>query len=93
MKSIVILPSFERSLKKLSALENKQIVESLEAFNKMLISGHCPAGLGFKKINHDKYELRATIRLRIVIKSDGDTYYLVLVGNHDEVRRYLREYR
>jgi len=93
MKSIVILPSFERSLKKLSALENKQIAESLEAFNAMLISGHCTAGLGFKKINHDKYELRVTIRLRVVIKSDGDTYYLVLVGNHDEVRRYLREYR
>jgi mRNA-degrading endonuclease RelE of RelBE toxin-antitoxin system len=93
MKSIVILPSFERSLKRLSPLERKQTTETLEAFNAMLISGYFPAGLGFKKINHDKYELRATIRLRIVIKSDGDTYYLVLVGNHDEVRRYLREYR
>ncbi len=93
MKSIVILPSFERSLKKLSALERKQTAESLEAFNSMLFTGHCPVGLGFKKINHDKYELRATIRIRVVIKSDGDTYYLVLVGNHDEVRRYLREYR
>jgi mRNA-degrading endonuclease RelE of RelBE toxin-antitoxin system len=93
MKSIVVLPSFERSLKKLSLLERKQIAESLESFNRMLITGDCPAGLGFKKINHDKYELRATIRIRVVMKSDGDTYYLVLVGNHDDVRRYLREYR
>lgn len=93
MKHIIILPSFERSLKKLSALEKTQTAESLEAFNAMLIAGHCPVGLGFKKINHDKYELRVTIRLRVVIKSDGDTYYMVLVGNHDQVRRYLREYR
>lgn len=93
MKSIVILPSFERSLKKLSVLERKQTAESLEAFNAMLITGRCSDGLGFKKINHDKYELRATIRIRVVIKSDGDTYYLVLVGNHDEVKRYLREQR
>ena len=93
MKSIVILPSFERSLKKLSVLERKQAAESLEAFNAMLITGRCPAGLGFKKINHDKYELRATIRIRVIIKSDRNTYYLVLVGNHDEVRRYLKEHR
>jgi mRNA-degrading endonuclease RelE of RelBE toxin-antitoxin system len=93
MKNIVVLPSFERSIRKLSALEKKQTAESLEAFNAMLVSGHCPAGLGFKKINHDKYELRVSIRLRVVIKSDGETYYLVLAGNHDEVRRYLRDYR
>ncbi|HOW43495.1 MAG TPA: hypothetical protein PLF03_07495 [Candidatus Omnitrophota bacterium] len=93
MRSIAVLPSFERSLKKLSLLERKQIAESLEDFNKMLFSGDRPSGLGFKKINHDKYELRASIRLRVVMKLEGDVYYLVLVGNHDDVRRYLREYR
>lgn len=93
MKSIAVLSSFERSLKKLSPLERTQIAESLEDFNKMLVSGDRPSGLGFKKINHDKYELRASIRLRVVMKLEGDVYYLVLVGNHDDVRRYLREYR
>jgi mRNA-degrading endonuclease RelE of RelBE toxin-antitoxin system len=93
MWSIAILPSFERSLKKLTPQEKKQAAESLEAFNGMLVSGHFPAGLGFKKINHDKYELRVSIRIRVVMKSEGDTFYLVLVGNHDEVRRYLKNYR
>ena len=93
MRKIVILPSFERSLKKLTPQEKKQTAESLEVFNAMLVCGHFPAGLGFRKINHDKYELRVSIRLRVVIKAEKDTYYLVLVGNHDEVRRYLREYR
>ena len=93
MKSIAVLPSFERSIKKLSPLKSKQIAESLEDFNKMLVTGDRPAGLGFKKINHDKYELRASIRLRVVMKLEGNVYYLVLAGNHDEVRRYLREYR
>ncbi len=93
MKKIVILSSFERSLKKLSPQDKKQTAESLESFNSMLVSGSFPAGLGFKKINHDKYELRVNIRLRVIIKSEGDTYYLVLVGSHDDVRRYLRDYR
>lgn len=93
MRSIVVLPSFERSLKKLSLLERKQVAESLEFFNKMLENGNCPAGLGFKKINHDKYELRASIRIRVVMKLHADKFYLVLAGNHDEVKRYLRAYR
>ena len=93
MRNIVILPSFERSLKKLAPQEKKQTAESLEAFNGILASGHFPAGLGFKKINHDKYELRVTIRLRVVMKIEGDACYLVLAGNHDVVKRYLRNYR
>ena len=93
MRKIVILPSFERSLKKLTPQEKKQTAERLEVFNSMLVSGHFPIGLGFKKINHDKYELRVSIRLRVVMKAGKDTYYLVLVGSHDEVRRYLRDYR
>ncbi len=93
MRKIVILPSFERSLKRLTRQEKKETAERLEAFNSMLVFGHFPVGLGFKKINHDKYELRVSIRLRVVMKAGKDTYYLVLVGSHDEVRRYLRDYR
>jgi mRNA-degrading endonuclease RelE of RelBE toxin-antitoxin system len=93
MKRILILPSFERSVKKLTPLDKKKLAKSLEEFNSFLISGEMPAGFGFKKINHDKYEFRVDIRLRVVIKVEGEDYYLVLAGNHDEVRKYLRRYR
>ena len=93
MKKILVLPSFERSIKKLNPADKKKLSESMEAFNLFLLGGELPAGFGFKKINHDKYEFRVDIRLRIVIKVDGGDYYLVLVGSHDEVRRYLRHYR
>jgi hypothetical protein len=52
-----------------------------------------PYGSGFKKINHDKFEFRVDIRIRVILKVEGDDYYLVLVGNHDDVRRYLRSFR
>ena len=93
MKRILILPSFERSVKKLTHQDKDNLAESLEKFNLFLLSGETPAGLGFKKINHDKYEFRVDIRLRVVVKVEGEDYYLVLVGNHDEVKRYLRHYR
>ena len=93
MKRILILPSFGRSVKKLTRQNKDNLAESLEDFNSFLLSGEAPAGFGFKKINHNKYEFRVDIRLRVVIKAEGEDYYLVLAGNHDEVKRYLRHYR
>ena len=93
MKQIIALPSFERSFKKLDSHAKKKVIESLEEFNEFLVTGKVSVGLGFKKINHDKYEFRVDIRLRVVMKVEGNIFYLVLVGNHDEVRRYLRNFR
>lgn len=93
MRIIKILPSFERSLKKLSLHDKDKLKKTLVQFNEFLISDIMPAGLGFKKINHDKYEIRVDIRIRIIIKIDRECVYFVLAGSHDDVRRYLRDYR
>lgn len=93
MRQVVALPSFATSARRLSPPDKEQLAESLEQFNHFLLTGILPLGLGFKKIGHDKYEFRAGLRLRIVAKADSNTYYLVFVGSHDEVRRYLRKYR
>ncbi|MDD5567600.1 MAG: hypothetical protein PHY88_00060 [Candidatus Omnitrophica bacterium] len=93
MKQIIPLSSFERAAKKLSSFDQSQLADSLEDFNNFVITGQAPVGFGFKKINHDKYEFRVGLRLRIVVKLEGNIYYLVLAGSHDEVKRYLRKYR
>ncbi|MEK6563416.1 MAG: hypothetical protein AABZ65_00100 [Candidatus Omnitrophota bacterium] len=93
MKRVLILPSFERSLKRLTPKDRNKLSRSLEAFNSFLFSGDLPPGLGFKKINHDKYEFRVDIRLRVIVKAENDDYCLVLVGNHNEVKMYLRDFR
>jgi len=93
MKFIVPLASFERCQKKLDPQAKAKLKDALEKFNKFVVSGHPFKGLGFKKINHDKYEFRVDIHLRVVVKVDQDICYLVLVGNHDEIRKYLKQYR
>lgn len=93
MKNIFILPSFERSLKKMSLEQKDKIKESLEVFNSFILGEHLPVRFGWKKINHDKYEFRANIKLRIVVKIDNNEFFLVLVGNHDQIRQYLRNFR
>ena len=91
--NLVPLSSFERTFKKLDTHERASVISTLRVFSAYLSGAQKTIGLGFKKINCDKYELRADIRVRIVLKRIEDTYYLIMVGNHDDVVRYLKEYR
>lgn len=93
MRRIVPLQSFVRSARKLSPTDKTQLAESLEQFNNFVLTGNLPIGLGFKKIEPDIYEFRAGLRLRVIVLAEGDAYYLALVGNHDQVSRYLRRIR
>ena len=93
MKSIVPLASFERCFKKLDPQAKGKLKDALEKFNGFILSGNPFKGLGFKKINHDKFEFRVDIHLRVVVKIEQDVCYLVLIGNHDDIRKYLKQYR
>lgn len=93
MISVRPLPSFERSVKKLTLIEKRLLANSLNRLNTFIATGESAAGFRFKKINHDKYEFRVDIRLRVIIKKEGNIYYLVLAGDHNQIRRYLRNFR
>ena len=91
MSKIYILPSFERSIKGLPPPVKGLLKKSLLAFNDMLSTGRSASGLRFKKISQDVFEFRIDTRLRVVARKHEGDYYLILAGNHDEIRRYLRE--
>ena len=93
MRRIAALPTFQRSLKKLSPLEKAQLEESLDQFKAFVYRRVVPSGFGFKKLDQDIYEFRVGLRLRVLVLAEEDIYYLVLIGSHDEVNRYLRRIR
>lgn len=93
MKSLAVSNQFRKQLRKLSPPDQQKATAALKEFLAALTEGSIPVGYGFKKINGDKYELRVDIRIRIVMKSDGDTLVCHLIGDHEDVRRYLRAYR
>lgn len=93
MKKLAVSSHFQKQLKKLSRQDQHKVTSVLKEFLEFLARGDLPAGLGFKKINGDKYEIRVDIRNRIVMKLEGDIFVCHLVGNHDAVKRYLRDYK
>lgn len=53
-------------------------------------TGRAPYGLRLTQLVPKVFEARATRAVRIVWKVEGDLVTFVLVGNHDEVSRFLR---
>lgn len=93
MKYLAASNHFRGQLKKLPRQDQQKTLQVLKEFLAALNSGKIPAGYGFKKINGDKYEIRVDIRKRIVMKAEGDTLVCHVIGDHEEVCRYLRDYR
>ncbi len=93
MKHIVPLPSFERDIKKFQHEKRERLKSTLDTFNRFVATGEKSFGFRFKKINKNKYEFRVDIRLRVVTRLEGDTFYLVKAGDHNEIKRYLRKFR
>ena len=92
MKKVVTLPSFNLSVHKLTRQEQERVAESLEKFSQFVYSSQISHGLGLKKLDHSLYEFRAGIRVRVVVESSANTYYLIMAGDHDDVKRYLRQH-
>ena len=93
MKNVRVLPSFERSVRKLSSQERRLLAKALGTFKGFILTGQAPFGFRLKKIDYDKYEFRVNLALRVVIKEDKTSYFLVLVGSHADIKRYLRAVR
>ena len=91
MPSLHIMPSFQRYMKKLSSSEKEKTIQSTEEFFDFLHGKQVAKGFGFKKLAPDIFEFRVDIHLRIAGIVEKDSYYLHLVGSHDQVRRFSKE--
>ena len=52
--------------------------------------GQRTTGLGLKQSRKPCWEVRAGLDLRILCVLEGDFVNFVLVGNHEDIRRYLK---
>ena len=49
-----------------------------------------PEGLGLKKVHRNYWEIRLDIRNRIIFELDKAAVNVVLVGGHDDIKRFLK---
>ena len=47
-------------------------------------------GLGLKRLRSDLWEVRKGIKVRILFRWQGDLVEFVLAGDHDDIKRFLK---
>ena len=90
------IPAFNRSLKNLDPKQIETIKLLLEALEAYFIS-NCNLAEAqkiapqffYKQLRKPFYEAGVDDKLRIVIRRDQSACAAMLVGNHDQIRRFL----
>ena len=90
---INIKPSFERIYKKLPHSEKIQIDEKIKELFNYYNQDILYAGLRVRKLSgKDNYfEIDTASNRRILIRKQKDLIELIAYGNHDEIKRFLKQ--
>jgi len=81
---------FLKSLKALSDDDYARVEEALGQLQKFWGAPHQHTGLSIRRLQAGYFECRAGLNARLVFRVSLDGLELVLAGNHDAVRRLLR---
>ncbi len=84
-------PAFERSIKQFPSRVKEEIKQSVVQLVDILSRDkHVRAGIGLKRLRADYWEMRKGLKVRILFRWQGDLIEFILAGNHDNVKRFLK---
>ena len=78
------LKSYDRSFKKLTSPEQGNVIKAIDALIEFIKIGKKPQGLGLKKVRKDYWEIRLSVKNRIIFEFKGEVINFAFVGNHNE---------
>jgi len=89
--SVLLSPRFLASLHNLTGVELAQTEEALRVLPDCFGRPHVHAGISIRRLRKNIYECRAGLKIRILFRPNGQALEVFFVGNHDEVRRLIRQ--
>jgi hypothetical protein len=84
-------PLFRRTFKKLDPLKKEGVKKAISELTVFFDSGIKTEGLGLKRLHGNFWEIRASINDRILFSFEGDEVFFLIAGNHDDIRRFLKQ--
>jgi len=84
-------PSFDRSVKNFHGKEKEDIKEAaLKAIDALSQDRLIHKGIGLKRLKGDFWEIRKGLKARILFRWQGDLLEFILAGDHNDIKRYLK---
>ena len=90
---VLLTKKFLAAASKLSGEDRAAVDAALSGLLDTYGRPHAHSGGSVRPLKHPVYELRASLALRVVFVRDGDALKVDFVGDHDEVRDYMRNKR
>ena len=82
--------SFDKTFKKLELNRKKKVMQAVSLLIDFFEIGKKAKGLGLKHLREDFWEIRVNIKDRIIFTLKEETVGFVIVGSHDEIKRFLK---
>ena len=83
-------PRFNREYRKLARKEQEAVDRAVENLLRYFTREiELPPGLGLKRLVEDYWEIRTSLKTRIIFEL-GDPLGFLFVGNHDDVRHFIK---
>jgi hypothetical protein len=84
-------PSFDRSVKNFHGREKEEIKKTAIAAIDILSQDRLiHKGIGLKRLKDDHWEIRKGLKERVLFRWQGDLVEFILAGDHDDIKRYLK---
>lgn len=90
MKDIWIHPALQKQIRTLPKKDRRAIGQAIADAQLNLGQPHLHKGIGLQKLTRDLYEIRVGLKLRLVFSQTKSTLRFKMMGNHDEVQRFLK---
>ena len=83
--------AFERAARRLPPDRKERVKAAVGQIVVFFETGELPQGLGLKRLRGNFWEARAGFGVCIIFRISGDLVEFAIVGNHDEIARFLRQ--
>jgi hypothetical protein len=89
---------FEKAFRRLASSDQQRTLEAVEQVERFFATRQAPEGLGLKKLFVVESlgavcEARVTLAIRVLFSVQPDLLTFLMVGDHDEVRRFIKSFR
>jgi hypothetical protein len=86
---IYVRAGFERRYKRLSPQQQSRVDSAVLRFQEAVGKPHAHSGIGLRPFGR-YLEFRAGLQLRILAIAEAGDWFLVCVGDHDDIRAYVK---
>jgi len=90
MKDVRIDQRLLDAIRGLAAAERRELGAAIAAAQEVFGSPHAHTGGGVRKLKGRWYEARAGLERRLIFRECADCLSFEFMGNHDEVKRFLK---